>query len=1352
MPLFLAGGASASVSHDYSHSIGGPASTPPNPYPVGQPSDVAVDDANGDVYVTDPANYRVEKFDSDGNFLLMFGKGVNQTTGGNLCTAASGDVCKAGTAAVTPGGFQMPYYLAVDNYPGGAGAVYVVDKGSGVVQKFASDGQLMTNWGVGGQKDGSDATDFPVFGSIFGIGVGGGCASPGDKVTRPCVPNGTLFVGGSGSVLWEYTQSGQYIRLTRTLSTFTPNEWLKVDPAGNFYYGHSPFGTFGQEARVFKSTPRPTEEGEVDSWEMGIDWPTTGLAFDPGTEELYQGTGKRIEGGDEIHPARINHYSEDCSPPTTPACAPLDSFGEGQLSEAKGMEVDGDSHAVYVANAGSNDVAVFKDVRPIVTTGEPTGATDSSVTLTGHIDPAGRGDIVECHFEYGFDQSYGDVIPCVPDPASSPPGSHFTAPTDVTATINGLSPKTVDHFRLVATNENDATAAGADNTFSTTAAPAITALTAKNLTATSADLVGQIVPNGLETTYRFEYGETPDYGSVAPIPDGALSASEEQQEVSVHLEDLTPGVVYHYRLVAENASGSTTVEDHTFNFYPPSCPNENVRQQTQTNFLPDCRAYELVSPGNAGGTQLYANGPNTGYATSPSRFSFTGLFSTLPGSGGNPIAGTGDLYVATRTDTGWVSRYVGWPAHLAAVSGGPPMGPPGSAPGAGIGEMQANGGAGAQVQDGVLTDLGMNRFLTFNVGNQSTGNSFFLDQQNKTPVGSNAPLVFAADGTDLGRWPSNLATVPDGTYPPGKEIYPHGGVMYPGEEFSTVAPGGMRALDCPTVKMENAIGANYCPGDVTASGDLSHFVFATQWHVFAPGGQLSGPGSVYDNQTDDGTVVVASKTPQGTNIPTEPGNRSDDPLQIPAVSKDGTHILMAAGSTGPCGFATCPVPPCRQYFSAVQRCPMQPSHLYMRVNASVTYDVSKGHAVDFVGTDGGGTRVYFLSDERLTGDDLDTSTDLYQWAQSTDSLTLVSQADNAGNLGEPGNSDDCKGGITTSHGLQTTKCGVATYTQMFFCGAYGKYDDSGGNCLSDNAIASASGDIFFLSQELLEGSRGIPNQENLYVFRNGAVQYVTTLTGPPTCFVATLPNVCQRLLRIQVSPDGTYASFVTPSPVTQFDNAGRHEMYRYNTETRELICVSCIPSGAKPTADVEASRNGLFMSNDGRTFFSTEDPLVHTDTNKAQDVYEYVGGRAQLITLGTGDTRTPSGGILSYPAPGLIGVSADAKDVFFSVYDTLVPQDNNGLFLKFYDARAGGGFSAPAPPPGCEAADECHGPASQSPGGWIDGTGVALGDGGNLKQAVKKRKAKRARQRRRKAKRRQAKRARAAHRAGRAGK
>ena len=68
-----------------------------------------------------------------------------------------------------------------------------------------------------------------------------------------------------------------------------------------------------------------------------------------------------------------------------------------------------------------------------------------------------------------------------------------------------------------------------------------------------------------------------------------------------------------------------------------------------------------------------------------------------------------------------------------------------------------------------------------------------------------------------------------------------------------------------------------------------------------------------------------------------------------------------------------------------------------------------------------------------------------------------------------------------------------------------------------------------------------------------------------------------------------------------------------------------------------------------------------------------MNGRAQLITPGTGETRQENG-IYVFNQPGLVGVSADGTDVYFSTVDTLVPQDHNGLFLKFYDARAGGGF------------------------------------------------------------------------------
>ena len=55
--------------------------------------------------------------------------------------------------------------------------------------------------------------------------------------------------------------------------------------------------------------------------------------------------------------------------------------------------------------------------------------------------------------------------------------------------------------------------------------------------------------------------------------------------------------------------------------------------------------------------------------------------------------------------------------------------------------------------------------------------------------------------------------------------------------------------------------------------------------------------------------------------------------------------------------------------------------------------------------------------------------------------------------------------------------------------------------------------------------------------------------------------------------------------------------------------MSCLPNGAPPTSDVWASSNGIFMTNDGRTFFSTSDALVPRDTDGLRDIYEYVEGR-----------------------------------------------------------------------------------------------------------------------------------------------
>ena len=85
---------------------------------VSNPQSVAVDNSTGDVYVADTGNSRVDEFDSSGNFIAAWGDAVDQTTGGDVCTAASGDTCQAGTYDSAPGHFESPTFVAVDNSTG----------------------------------------------------------------------------------------------------------------------------------------------------------------------------------------------------------------------------------------------------------------------------------------------------------------------------------------------------------------------------------------------------------------------------------------------------------------------------------------------------------------------------------------------------------------------------------------------------------------------------------------------------------------------------------------------------------------------------------------------------------------------------------------------------------------------------------------------------------------------------------------------------------------------------------------------------------------------------------------------------------------------------------------------------------------------------------------------------------------------------------------------------------------------------------------------------------------------------------------------------------------------------------
>lgn len=98
-------------------------------------------DAQGNFYVVDSDNHRIQKFSASGEFLLAWG-------------ARSPD-----NLAPPPGTFNQPWGIAVDQ----AGSVYVADTWNHRIQKFDAHGKFRTMWGTNGDTRGVAQVDPLLF-------------------------------------------------------------------------------------------------------------------------------------------------------------------------------------------------------------------------------------------------------------------------------------------------------------------------------------------------------------------------------------------------------------------------------------------------------------------------------------------------------------------------------------------------------------------------------------------------------------------------------------------------------------------------------------------------------------------------------------------------------------------------------------------------------------------------------------------------------------------------------------------------------------------------------------------------------------------------------------------------------------------------------------------------------------------------------------------------------------------------------------------------------------------------------------------------------------------------------------
>jgi RHS repeat-associated protein len=95
-------------------------------------------------------------------------------------------------------------------------------------------------------------------------------------------------------------------------------------------------------------------------------------------------------------------------------------------------------------------------------------------------------------------------------------------------------------------------------------APILTAKEATSITETGATFNAGVNPNGTNTTYKFEYGTTTGYGKVIPATAKAIGSGKTEVAVSEPVTGLAAKTIYHYRVSATNAAGTSLGADKTF--------------------------------------------------------------------------------------------------------------------------------------------------------------------------------------------------------------------------------------------------------------------------------------------------------------------------------------------------------------------------------------------------------------------------------------------------------------------------------------------------------------------------------------------------------------------------------------------------------------------------------------------------------------------------------------------------------------------------------------------------------------------------------------------------------------------
>jgi hypothetical protein len=1285
--LTLAGPAQAKEIHAFSTSFGaagegsGQFATATNSYDT---QDIAVDNSSGpsagDVYVTDPLNQRVEKFGPSGEFILMFGGHVDKTTGGDICTAASHDICQAGTLGTAPGELGYAGFIAVDGSSGSsAGDIYVGSleiyqtdrKEESKITKFEPDGKLVSGWGNGGQLEPPNNNQ-----GLDGVAVG---------------PTGTL-----------------YALVERTLDEFSPSGSLTVKIATGMRYGAIPIGiavdssgdiyTNGEgEETGGAGAPNKIDKlgpsGEVLSKFTAKN--NKSVAVDPSDGDLYGSYEGGSEGiykegmyaGERRYFERVTRYSSSGS-----VLESSIGYGEGLSEKPSGVAVNSVDHTVYVADPEDTDVLVFtvQNVEPPnVSVAAPSGVEFTIAHVSGTVDPEGNSTI-QCSFEYVTSEHFAkEEFAGAESQACSPSPGKGSGNVSVEAELKGLLPSTSYRVRLLAENHAGQTVAEAPGVFTTKgpiSGPTVTLGAVSDITSTSAVLSGQINPNapgpapgqdpGFDTKWLFECNKpSPSCGFLK----GVVEADDSAHAIGGTITGLLPGTTYEVTLLGEDAGGK--VEEKATFTTPPVAPTINSTYVVSAADGEALVAAEIDPGGATTGyrfqylteAQFIEDGEAFGAGTGETEETTIGAgdaihkaAATIAGLKVDTVYRFRVIVNSEKTSAGGIAGSVGTLFTLASPSS------TGCANVLLREESGANSLADCRGYEQVSPAGDAEVFIPFG---QATAEDGLADTEwpmQTSPDGES--VVYAAEppssgvggGTGNaggGEGDSQLATRSESGWS-SNDIQPLGSrpeTHY--EAFSgnlatgVLVTGFKEALtsdtesECPSIYSRASIDGSYRPlstGELTAeclsegapifvgaSSDYSQLLFESD-AVLTLGAQKStagvGRGNLYDSADGERTLVnvLPGSSPEADpeasigNLSSEPATLSGGGSSMPAidadgaVSTDGSRVFWTDLKTGVVYVRENPTQ---------EQGTLDVSGECTEASKACTLQVSAGAATYWAATPDGRYAYYVEKGELWRYD-----TENHARESVAGAGAEVQGVIGVNQTGEDGSYVYFVAEGKLSATAETRKCAAA--------GSEGKATTQE----EEEAAEEARGET--------PTGRGC----NLYVSHSGTTALVTVLLPGDDEFPGNnfgtgqpkkgdwRPVVGYR--SAELTPDGTHLVFMSGRDLGAYDNPPPHavcggnetvpshvcaEVYLYDTTARQISCVSCAPSGAPPSEPAE---------NDG----------------------------------GAGSTYLP--GDFASVTHMRRWISADGDRVFFNTNQPLVPQDKNKAEDVYEWERPGTGSCA----------------------------------------------------------------------------